>query len=208
MSTSDKLPLTIGLTGGIGSGKSAVSQIFEDLGVPVIDTDELSRELVKKGSPLLNEIKDYFGNKIILNSGELDRRQLRQIVFKDKTKKQWLENLLHPQIKRLLLERLKMFSETYVIVVVPLLLENDNYNFIDIVLVVDCSESLQLNRAIARDQSSSEAIKKIIDSQMPRAKRLALADDIIVNEGPIELLEEKVLELHEKYQQLNLKRNY
>lgn len=205
MSANDKLPLTIGLTGGIGSGKSAVSQIFSDLDVPVIDTDELSRELVKKGSPLLREIEDYFGKNIILNSGELDRKQLRQIVFRDKKKKQWLEKLLHPEIKRLLLERLKMFSDTYAIVVVPLLLENDNYNFIDRVLVVDCSESLQLNRAIARDQSSSEEIKKIIDSQMPRAKRLALADDIIVNEGPVESLKEKVLVLHEKYQQLKLK---
>ena len=205
MNTNDKLPLTIGLTGGIGSGKSAVSQIFSDLDVPVIDTDELSRELVKKGSPLLREIEDYFGKNIILNSGELDRKQLRQIVFRDKKKKQWLEKLLHPEIKRLLLERLKMFSDTYAIVVVPLLLENDNYNFIDRVLVVDCSESLQLNRAIARDQSSSEEIKKIIDSQMPRAKRLALADDIIVNEGPLESLKEKVLALHEKYQQLKFK---
>ncbi len=205
MNTNDKLPLTIGLTGGIGSGKSAVSQIFSDLDVPVIDTDELSRELVKKGSPLLREIEDYFGKNIILNSGEVDRKQLRQIVFRDKKKKQWLEKLLHPEIKRLLLERLKMFSDTYAIVVVPLLLENDNYNFIDRVLVVDCSESLQLNRAIARDQSSSEEIKKIIDSQMPRAKRLALADDIIVNEGPLESLKEKVLALHEKYQQLKFK---
>ena len=208
MNTNYKLPLTIGLTGGIGSGKSAVSQIFSELDVPVIDTDELSRELVKKGSPLIKEIEDYFGKNIILNSGELDRKQLRQIVFRDKKKKQWLEKLLHPEIKRLLLERLKMFNDTYVIVVVPLLLENDNYNFIDRVLVVDCSESLQLNRAIARDQSSSEEIKKIIASQMPRAKRLALADDIIVNEGPVESLKEKVLALHEKYQQLKLKRNY
>lgn len=208
MNTNNKLPLTIGLTGGIGSGKSAVSQIFSELDVPVIDTDELSRELVKKGSPLLKEIEDYFGKNIILNSGELDRKQLRQIVFRDKKKKQWLEKLLHPEIKCLLLERLKMFNDTYVIVVVPLLLENDNYNFIDRVLVVDCSESLQLNRAIERDQSSPEVVKKIIDSQLPRAKRLALADDIIVNEGPIESLKEKVLALHEKYQQLKLKRNY
>jgi dephospho-CoA kinase len=202
MSTSDTSPLTIGLTGGIGSGKSAVSQIFTDLGVTVIDTDLLSRELVKQGSPLLNKIKQYFGNEIISKSGELDRKQLRQLVFKDKAKKQWLEKLLHPEIKYLLLEQLKKISEIYVVVVVPLLLENNNYNFINRILVVDCSEALQLSRAITRDQSSSDEIKKIIASQMPRSKRLMLADDIIVNEGTLESLEEKVLELHEKYQKL------
>ncbi|MDC1436082.1 dephospho-CoA kinase [Gammaproteobacteria bacterium] len=202
MSTSDTSPLTIGLTGGIGSGKSAVSQIFTDLGVTVIDTDLLSRELVKQGSPLLNKIKQYFGNEIISKSGELDRKQLRQLVFKDKAKKQWLEKLLHPEIKYLLLEQLKKISEIYVVVVVPLLLENNNYAFINRILVVDCSEALQLSRAITRDQSSSDEIKKIIASQMPRSKRLMLADDIIVNEGTLESLEEKVLELHEKYQKL------
>ena len=206
MSTSDKLPLTIGLTGGIGSGKTAVSQIFADLDVPVIDTDQLSRELVKQGSPLLNKIKDYFCSEILLTSGELDRRQLRQIVFHDKVKKLWLEKLLHPEIKQSLIEQLKNISENYVVIVVPLLLENNNYNFIDRVLVVDCSESLQLNRAIARDNSSPDEIKKIIASQMPRSKRLQLADDIIVNEDTLESLEEKVLELHEKYQ--HLKRNH
>ncbi len=206
MSTSDTLPLTIGLTGGIGSGKSAVSQLFADLGVPVIDTDRLSRELVQHGSPLLNKIKDYFGNEILLKSGELNRKQLRQIVFHDKAKKQWLEKLLHPEIKQLLFEQLKNISENYVVIVVPLLLENDSYNFIDRVLVVDCSESLQLNRAMARDKSSPDEIKKIITSQMPRSKRLQLADDIIVNEDTLESLEEKVIELHEKYQ--SLQRNH
>ncbi len=206
MSASDKLPLTIGLTGGIGSGKTAVSQIFADLGVPVIDTDQLSRELVKQGSPLLNKIKDYFGNEIVLKSGELDRKQLRQIVFRDEAKKLWLEKLLHPKIKQSIIDQLKNISENYVVIVVPLLLENDNYNFINRVLVVDCSESLQLNRAIARDKSSPDEIKKIIASQMPRSKRLQLADDIIVNEDTLESLKKKVLELHEKYQ--DLKRNH
>ncbi len=205
MSASDKLPLTIGLTGGIGSGKSAVSQIFADLGVPVIDTDQLSRELVQQGSPLLNKIKDYFGNEIVLKSGELDRKQLRQIVFRDEAKKLWLEKLLHPEIKQSIIEQLENISENYVVIVVPLLLENDNYNFINRVLVVDCSESLQLNRAMARDKSSPDEIKKIIASQMPRSKRLQMADDIIVNEDTLESLEKKVLELHEKYQ--HLKRN-
>lgn len=208
MSITHTLPLTIGLTGGIGSGKSAVSQLFTDLGVPVIDTDLLSRELVQQGSSTLSKIKDYFGDTIIFKSGELNRKKLREIIFKDKAKKLWLEELLHPQIKQLLLEQLKNYNETYVVVVVPLLLEGDNYNFIDRVLVVDCSESLQLTRAIARDRSSSDEIEKIIASQMPRANRLALADDIIVNESSLELLKEQVLELHEKYQHIKLTRNH
>jgi dephospho-CoA kinase len=205
MSASETLPLTIGLTGGIGSGKSAVSRFFYDLDIPIIDTDELSRELVEPGSPLLQDIKDYFGNSIILKSGELDRKQLREIVFQDKTKKQWLEKLLHPEIRHLLL---KNISGTYAIVVVPLLLENNNYGFIDRVLVVDCPVDLQLDRTVARDKSNINAIKKIIASQIPRAQRLKQADDIIVNEGTLESLKAKVLEVHEKYQQLQLKRNH
>lgn len=208
MSTSETLPLTIGLTGGIGSGKSAVSRFFSDLDIPIIDTDELSRELVEPGSPLLQDIKDYFGNSIILKSGELDRKQLREIVFQDTTKKQWLEKLLHPEIRHLLLKRLENISGTYAIVVVPLLLENNNYGFIDRVLVVDCPVDLQLDRAVARDKSNINEIKKIIASQIPRAQRLKQADDIIVNEGTLESLKAKVLELHEKYQQLQLKRNH
>ncbi len=208
MSTSETLPLTIGLTGGIGSGKSAVSRFFSDLDIPIIDTDELSRELVEPESPLLQDMEDYFGNSIILKSGELDRKQLREIVFQDKTKKQWLEKLLHPKIRHLLLKRLKNISGTYAIVVVPLLLENNNYGFIDRVLVVDCPVDLQLDRAVARDKSNINEIKKIIASQIPRAQRLKQADDIIVNEGTLESLKAKVLELHEKYQQLQLKRNH
>jgi dephospho-CoA kinase len=208
MKTSDTLPLTIGLTGGIGSGKSVVSQLFSDLGVPVIDTDQLSRELVTQGSPLLEEISKYFGKEILLKSGDLDRKQLRQIIFEDKEKKQRLEHLLHPQIKQSILKQLTKFGDTYVVIAVPLLLENNNYNFINRVLVIDCSEELQLKRAINRDQSNSDEVKKIIASQLPRLKRLPLANDIIVNEGPIESLSEKVIELHEKYQQIQFKRNH
>jgi len=206
MKTSNSLPLTIGLTGGIGSGKSVVSQLFADLGVPVIDTDQLSRELVKQGSTLLEKISKYFGEEILLKSGDLDRKQLRQIIFEDNEKKQWLEHLLHPQIKQSILKQLTKFDDTYVVIAVPLLLENNNYNFINRVLVIDCSEELQLKRAINRDQSNSDEVKKIIASQLPRLKRLPLANDIIVNEGTLESLSEKVIELHEKYQQIQFKR--
>ncbi|PCJ40677.1 MAG: dephospho-CoA kinase [SAR86 cluster bacterium] len=203
MSTDNSLPLTIGLTGGIGSGKSNVSQFFAELGVPVIDTDQLSRELVKPGSPLLSEISKYFGNEILLPSGNLDRNSLRKKIFANPDKKQWLEQLLHPKIKELLLTQLTNYKNAYVVIVVPLLLESTNYNFINRVLVVDCSEELQLKRTAIRDQSKVAEIKKIINSQMPRTQRLSLADDIIVNQGSLNSLREKVLELHEKYQQLN-----
>ena len=203
MNTPGSFPLTIGLTGGIGSGKSTVSQIFSELGVPVVDTDELSRQLVSQGSPLLDEITAYFGNHVLLPSGELDRKKLRQIIFSDADNKQWLEHLLHPAIKQSVIEQLNNQKSEYAIVVVPLLLENNNYDFIDRVLVVDCDETLQLQRATARDHSHAEEIKKIIDSQIPRAQRLALADDIIHNDADLSLLKQQVLKLHEQYRQLS-----
>lgn len=199
MNATESLPLTIGLTGGIGSGKSSVSHIFADLGVQVIDTDELSRELVQRGSAVLDKITKYFGNEILSPTGELDRKKLRQIIFSDSDKKQWLEQLLHPAIRQAVLTELKQHKGGYVVIVVPLLLESTNYDFINRVLVVDCSEDLQLKRATARDQSKHEEIKKIINSQMPRAQRLALADDIIENETDLESLKQQVLKLHEKY---------
>ena len=207
MNTNNPLPFTIGLTGGIGSGKSTVSQIFADIPVPVIDTDLLSRELVVKASPLLAKIADYFGPQVLLENGELNRQHLRSLIFSEPDKKKWLEQLLHPQIKRLVLNQLSRHTKGYVIVVVPLLFENittsDSYNFINTTLVVDCSEALQLERSIARDQTNSIEIESIIKSQMPRAERIALADDVIVNDGNLNSLKEKVLEIHEKYQQLS-----
>ncbi|MDG2089575.1 MAG: dephospho-CoA kinase [Gammaproteobacteria bacterium] len=207
MSPNNSIPFTIGLTGGIGSGKSIVSQLFTDIGVPVIDTDQLSREIVSQGSPSLVKIADYFGPEILLGTGELDRQTLRKIVFSDKNKKQWLEQLLHPQIRKLLLNKLIEYSDDYVVIVIPLLFEsksnNNSYNFINKTLVVDCPEELQLKRALSRDQSSAVEIKKIIESQMPRTQRLSLADDVIVNDSSVESLREKVLKIHEKYQYLS-----
>jgi dephospho-CoA kinase len=205
MNTPGSFPLTIGLTGGIGSGKSSVSQIFSELGVPVVDTDELSRQLVSQGSPLLDEIASHFGRDVLLESGELDRKKIRQIIFSDANEKQWLEHLLHPAIKQSVIEQLNNQKSEYAIVVVPLLLENNNYDFIDRVLVVDCDETLQLQRATARDQSHAEEIKKIIDSQLPRAQRLALADDIIHNDADLSSLKQQVSKLHEQYRQLSHK---
>ncbi len=207
MNTNDSLPLIIGLTGGIGSGKSIVSQLFSNHGVLVLDTDQLSRDLVKQSSPLLFEISEYFGEKILLESGDLDRKYLRRIIFADNEKKQWLEHLLHPKIRKLLLDKVSNCFDDYVVIVVPLLIESKNYNFINRILAVDCSEKLQLKRAMARDQNSSAEIKKILASQVSREKRVSSADDIIVNEGSLNSLTEKVEKLHEKYQHLSKQRN-
>ena len=153
------------------------------------------------------KIADYFGPEILLGTGELDRQTLRKIVFSDKNKKQWLEQLLHPQIRKLLLNKLIEYSDDYVVIVIPLLFEsksnNNSYNFINKTLVVDCPEELQLKRALSRDQSSAVEIKKIIESQMPRTQRLSLADDVIVNDSSVESLREKVLKIHEKYQYIS-----
>lgn len=205
MNANTTIPFTIGLTGGIGSGKSSVSDFFAELGVSVIDTDHLSRELVEHGSPLLNKISEHFGEAILLSSGDLDRKKLRQIIFSNADDKLWLEQLLHPAIRELLLSKLSNCSDAYAIIVVPLLFENKNnsYSFLNRVLVVDCPEALQLERVKARDQSNLAETKKIIESQISRSKRLSLADDIIVNEASLESLKENVLKLHEKYKQLS-----
>lgn len=205
MNTSRSLPFTIGLTGGIGSGKSIVSDLFAELGVPVIDTDQLSRELVEQGSPLFNEITKHFGEEILLTSGDLNRKKLRQLIFSNADEKLWLEQLLHPAIRELLLNKLSSCSDAYAIIVVPLLFENkdNSFSFLNRTLVVDCPESIQLERASARDQSKLTEIKKIIDSQIPRPQRLSLADDIISNDSSLESLREDVLKLHEKYRRLS-----
>ena len=205
MNTHITIPFTIGLTGGIGSGKSIVGDLFTELGVTVIDTDQLSRELVEQGTPLLNKISEHFGEEILLTSGGLDRKKLRQVIFSNVDEKLWLEQLLHPEIRELLLSKLSSCSGAYVVIVVPLLFENkdNSYSFLNRTLVADCPESLQLERVSARDKNNSIEIKKIIESQMPRLQRLSLADDIITNESSLESLRENVLKLHEKYKKLS-----
>ncbi len=203
MTASDKFPYTIGLTGGIASGKSAVSKLFQELGVAVIDTDQISRELVSPGTDGLEAIRQHFGPEILESSGELDRRRLRQIIFSEPAQKQWLENLLHPLIRARARELLAATTGSYAILVVPLLLESEHYGFVDRVLVVDIPESLQISRVMARDGCSQAVAKNILSAQMPRQDRLARADDIIENSGSLEDLKHKVLELHEKYQRLS-----
>ncbi|MFZ7240655.1 dephospho-CoA kinase [Avibacterium avium] len=196
----------VGVTGGIGSGKSTIVDLFAELGAEIIDADIVAREVVAKGTPLLAEIAAYFGETILLDSGELNRQALRQIVFERPQEKAWLNNLLHPAIRREMLHQLAQSQATYVLWVVPLLIENDLTEFCDRVLVVDVLPETQLLRASKRDQNKIALIKNIMASQVSREKRLSVADDVVDNEAELSqnlpYLQQKVLELHHQYLQL------
>ena len=193
--------LVIGLTGGIGSGKSTVADLFRQLDVPVIDTDDISHQLVEPGKPALEEIKMNFGD-VLTQNGELDRAKLRQVVFDDPDKRQQLEIILHPRIQDQVRVQLSGLQSDYVLVVIPLLAEKGKWSFIDRVLVVDCDEETQLQRSMNRDNQSEQQIKNIIKSQASRQQRLAIADDIITNESGLDHLQLNVQQLDKKYQQL------
>jgi len=195
--------LTVALTGGIGSGKTEVSHIFERLGTPVIDTDVISNDLVTIHSPALSQIIQHFGQKILLSDGNLDRKQLREIIFEDSNAKDTLEKILHPLIKQEVNDQLNKLNCEYAIIVIPLLLETNQHDNYDRVLLVDCPESLQIDRVLKRDKySNKEQIEKILTRQASRQSRLEIANDVIVNDSDIETLEEKVNDLHKKYLKL------
>lgn len=190
--------MIIGLTGGIGSGKTAVSETFEKLGITVVDADLASRVVVEKGKPCLEEIAKHFGDDILNENDELNRAKLREIIFNSDSEKLWLESLLHPAIAEQIKDELNASKSPYTILVSPLLLETNQRDFCDKVLVVDIPIELQMERTIKRDGVSEDQVKSIIKSQINRDKRLQLADEIILNEGSIEDLEMIVRELHEK----------
>ena len=191
--------LVIGLTGGIGSGKSTVASLFTDKGVTVINADGLAREVVEVGTPALAQITDHFGTHILAPDGSLNRGALRRIVFADAKERVWLEQLLHPLIAELIQVRLAACASRYCILESPLLLETEQHKLVDRVLVVDVTEATQLARTLQRDSSDEATIRGIIASQIGRADRLARADDIIVNEQGLEALEAAVTRLHENY---------
>ena len=190
--------MIIGLTGGIGSGKTAVSETFEKLGITVVDADLASRVVVEKGKPCLEEIAKHFGDDILNENDELNRAKLREIIFNSDSEKLWLESLLHPAIAEQIKDELNASKSPYTILVSPLLLETNQRDFCDKVLVVDIPIELQMERTIKRDGVSEDQVKSIIKSQINRDERLQLADEIILNEGSIEDLEMIVRELHEK----------
>ena len=189
----------LGLTGGIGSGKSAVSAMFEELGIQVVDADIVAREVVEPGSVGLTKITAHFGDEILTSNGTLDRAKLRAIIFADESQKQWLNNLLHPLIRESMLNQLKQATSNYVILVAPLLFENGLEKYCNHTLLIDVPVDVQITRTTARDNVSVELAKQIIASQMSRADKQQKAGDILDNNRPLEEVKTDVQKLHEKY---------
>ena len=194
--------LIVTLTGGIGSGKSMVSHQFEQLGVPVVDTDLLARELVEPGEPALAEIQHHFGRDVINRDGTLNRAVLRKEIFNAPEERKWLEQRLHPRIRKLTLKRLSELDATYAIIVIPLLLESGMPNPGDRTLVVDVSNEQQVERVQTRDGISQQQVEKIIQAQTSRQQRLDVADDVIENSSTRAFVEEQVIQLHKNYLEL------
>lgn len=194
--------LRIGLTGGIGSGKSTACEIFSELKVPVIDADVIAVKAVKPGMPALQSIIDEFGVKIITKDGYLNRKELRDRIFKNESDRRKLESILHPVIYKEIARQTKGINSSYCIISIPLLLETGALDIIDRILIIDASRELQLSRASVRDNASLNDIEGIIQAQIPRNVRLATADDIINNEGDIENLRKQIYDLHEFYKSI------
>ncbi|HTF97662.1 MAG TPA: dephospho-CoA kinase [Cellvibrio sp.] len=197
--------LIIGLTGGIGSGKSEVCRRFIARGVKVIDADIVAREVVEPGMPALEKIQEYFGNDVFntfknqSDSPTLDRKKLREIIFSSPEKKGWLEKLLHPLINQRIREQLTAALGSYTILASPLLLETEQYLLVDRILVIDASEQLQIERASQRDFNDEAQIKAIMRTQLSRQERCMRANDIIQNHGSFTDLDEQVEHFHHLY---------
>jgi dephospho-CoA kinase len=197
-----KRPLQIGLTGGIASGKSTVSALFAALGVPVIDTDQIAREVVAPGTPLLARVLTRFGAHLLTASGELDRRAMREHVFADAAERADLEALMHPAIMAELRRRAENAGGAYQILAIPLLVEHNLKSAVDRVLLVDCSPDLQLRRVQVRDGVTLAQAQAVLAVQASRTARLSAADDVIHNDGDLEGLREQVEILHTRYSTL------
>jgi dephospho-CoA kinase len=200
--TDAKRPLRVGLTGGIASGKSTVADIFAELGVPVIDTDVIAREVVQPGEPAINEIRERFGDAVIDTKDHLDRAAMRKIIFADETARLDLEAILHPRIGEQVRRQADAACGPYQLIVVPLLIGSPIREYVDRILVVDCDEKTQIQRLLKRDSESIEQAQKILDSQPSRQERLAIADDVIINDQELEQIQSQVIALHQHYQRL------
>ena len=189
----------VGLTGGIGSGKSTVAEMFAALDVELVDADIAAREVVAPGTHALAEIAKHFGSEILMTDGGLDRGALRQVIFNQEKEKHWLEELLHPLIRRWLTQKISSCQTTYCLLVSPLLLETGQAELVDRILVVDVSIDTQIARTLARDGGEERTVRAIIASQMGRSQRLEYADDIIGNELSLIPLRQRVEKLHQGY---------
>jgi dephospho-CoA kinase len=187
----------LGVTGGIGSGKSAATDQFASHGIIIVDADVIARNVVQKGSDALSAISSHFGPTIILENGELNRSALRERVFSEPEEREWLEDLLHPIIRKRIKQALQMADSPYVILSAPLLLENGLDKICDKVLVIDCDEKTQIARTISRDNNSEVMVKKIMQQQFNRQQRLQKADDIIDNSGSLNDLKNAVDKYHD-----------
>ena len=194
--------LIIGLTGGIGSGKSVASDKFKSLGIVVVDADVASRTVVESGKPALKEIQDHFGSGIITAEGKLDRNKLREIIATDSKERKWLESVLHPKIGEQITKEISESTSVYTLFVAPLLLETNSQEMCSRVVVVDVPKDVQIQRTAKRDKVSSNQVEQMVAAQMKREKRLEKADDVLLNNGTIEDLEKQVEELHKKYIQM------
>ncbi|HAS8401103.1 TPA: dephospho-CoA kinase [Vibrio vulnificus] len=194
------MALVIGLTGGIASGKTTVANLFQQhFAIDIVDADIVARQVVAPGSAGLAAIVDHFGADILTREGELDRGQLRQRIFAHAEEKQWLNALLHPMIRRKMIEDLAQVSSPYALLVVPLLVENQLQTLCDRVLVVDVEEKTQLQRTVDRDGVDEQQVRAILKAQASRHERLALADDVIKNESKDQDLLQQITDLHQKY---------
>jgi dephospho-CoA kinase len=196
-----KQPLRIGLTGGIASGKSTVAEMFADLGVPVIDTDIIAREVVQPGEPALNEICERFGSQVINTDGELDRDALRNLIFSDTVARHDLEAILHPRIGAETRRQSSAAAGPYQLIVVPLLTGSQLIQFVNKILVVDCDEDIQIQRLIARDAETIDQAQRILSAQASRKERLVIADDVIRNDQSLAATRAQVLALDATYRQ-------
>lgn len=192
----------VGLTGGIGCGKSTVTALFANLGVQFVDADIVAREVVQPGQPCYQAIVQQFGAEILNSDQSLNRSALRERIFSNAADKQWLEQLLHPAIRQQLVAQLAALTSPYALLVAPLLLENKLQYLVQRVLVIDLPASLQLSRAMARDNASAQQISAIMAAQISRSERLKLADDIITNDSTLAELTPRVAALHQQYLQL------
>jgi len=192
--------LVIGLTGGIGSGKTTIANMFSALGITLIDADIIAREVVEPHSYALEKIKQHFGGNYIQSDGNLDRSKLRQKIFNSDSDKQWLNDLLHPIIRKSILSHIEKSTDKYCILVAPLLFENKLVHLVNRTLVIDVKESTQIERTIKRDNNEKALIEKIIASQISRSERLKNADDVINNSSnDLKIISEQVKVLHETY---------
>jgi len=193
----------VGVTGGIGSGKSSAAALFAGFGADIIDTDDIAHELTRTGGQAMPAIITAFGNRTVAADGGLDRNAMREIAFADPSQRKILEGILHPMIRAEARRRVAASATPYVLLVVPLLLESAGYpDLVQRVLVIDCDESVQIRRTMQRSGLSAEAVRAIMAAQLPRQQRLDLADDVLHNDGDLPALRQQVATLHERY--LNL----